>query len=39
MTVFVSGTFGRVYHGTLLGEDENQIENEQEVYIKTTTGM
>ena len=33
-----SGTFGRIYTGTLLGLDENEAGAEQEVYVKTVTG-
>ena len=33
-----TGTFGRIYHATLLGEDQNDIEEETEVYVKTVTG-
>ena len=36
--LFFPGTFGRIYHGVLIGEDENDIESEQDVFIKTVTG-
>ena len=35
----IVGTFGRIYHGVLIGEDENDIESEQDVFIKTVTGQ
>ena len=36
--LWCTGTFGRVYLGVLIGEDENEISSQKEVYIKTTTG-
>ncbi len=38
MLYFGVGTFGRIYHGILIGEDENDVEAEQDVFIKTVTG-
>ncbi|XP_048247730.1 tyrosine-protein kinase RYK-like isoform X1 [Haliotis rufescens] len=35
--LLMEGTFGRIYLGTLIGEDENEVSMEQEVYIKTLT--
>ncbi|XP_059159573.1 tyrosine-protein kinase RYK-like isoform X2 [Physella acuta] len=31
------GTFGRIYMGTLIGDDENEAGTEQDVFIKTVT--
>ncbi|CAL1533163.1 unnamed protein product, partial [Lymnaea stagnalis] len=31
------GTFGRIYMGTLIGDDENEAGIEQDVFIKTVT--
>ncbi len=33
-----TGTFGRIYHGVLLGEDESDVDSEQDVFIKTVNG-
>ena len=35
----ISGTFGQIYQGVLLSKDENEIGNEQDIYVKTVTGM
>ena len=43
MHVWIIGTFGKIYHGTLIGDSE-EIEKEeasmgdQQIYIKTVTG-
>ena len=34
----VVGTFGKVYHGTLIGEEETDISSHQQVFVKTVTG-
>ncbi|XP_064614923.1 tyrosine-protein kinase RYK-like isoform X2 [Liolophura sinensis] len=33
--VLLEGTFGRIYHGTIVGEDENDLSAQQDVFIKT----
>ncbi|RUS73155.1 hypothetical protein EGW08_019077 [Elysia chlorotica] len=35
--LFMEGTFGRIYSGTLLNLDESESAPEQEVYVKTVT--
>ncbi|XP_050405969.1 tyrosine-protein kinase RYK [Patella vulgata] len=32
--ILLEGTFGKIYHGVLVGEDGNEISTEQEVFIK-----
>jgi len=38
MSVWVSGTFGRVYYGTLESQ-ENESTEDQPVLVKTVTGQ
>ncbi|ESO98934.1 hypothetical protein LOTGIDRAFT_213735 [Lottia gigantea] len=33
--ILMEGTFGKIYHGMLLVEDENEISREEEVFVKT----
>ncbi|XP_070213290.1 tyrosine-protein kinase RYK-like [Littorina saxatilis] len=35
--LMIEGTFGRIYHGTVLWEDEDKESREQEVMVKTVT--
>ncbi|XP_025078722.1 tyrosine-protein kinase RYK-like isoform X2 [Pomacea canaliculata] len=35
--LLLEGTFGRIYHGTVLWEDEDKESKEQEVVVKTVT--
>jgi len=37
--IFISGTFGKIYSGTLLSEGDNQFGADQEIIVKTVTGM
>ena len=37
-SMHVTGTFGHIYHGTVLWEDEDKESQEQEVVVKTVTG-
>lgn len=34
----LSGTFGRIFQGTLLSEGENNFGADQEIIVKTVTG-
>ena len=37
MILFTTGTFGKLYAGTLLSEDDNEVAD-QEIFVKTITG-
>lgn len=37
--IFISGTFGKIYSGTLLSEGDNQFGADQEIIVKTVTGV
>ena len=36
--ICVVGTFGKVYHGTLIGDDENDMTSHKQIFIKTVSG-
>jgi hypothetical protein len=37
--IFISGTFGKIYSGTLLSEGDSQFGADQEIIVKTVTGV